>query len=212
MMDDGRLSDRDAIMRAAYRLISDSATSTAGSTSIERILQSAGVNRRIFYRHFACKDDLIIAMQAWAGDLIMADLQKAVAATDTPAGAVAAWIEHYLSIGWQKARFRDALAFMSAEVTGAPGIAAALEVTYARHREPLIDALVAGLADGTLPNARPELDSFAIHAVTVRHLEARIRGRLNTDFREVRDQVVALMLTGLTAPTVHADPSGIAAG
>jgi AcrR family transcriptional regulator len=212
MMDDGRLSDRDAIMRAAYRLISDSTTSTAGSTSIERILQSAGVNRRIFYRHFACKDDLIIAMQAWAGDLIMADLQKAVAATDTPAGAVAAWIEHYLSIGWQEARFRDALAFMSAEVTGAPGIAAALEATYARHREPLIDALVAGLADGTLPNARPELDSFAIHAVTVRHLEARIRGRLNTDFREVRDQVVALMLTGLTAPTVHPDPSGIAAG
>jgi AcrR family transcriptional regulator len=212
MMDDGRLSDRDAIMRAAYRLISDSTTSTAGSTSIERILQSAGVNRRIFYRHFACKDDLIIAMQAWAGDLIMADLQKAVAATDTPAGAVAAWIEHYLSIGWQKARFRDALAFMSAEVTGAPGIAAALEVTYARHREPLIDALVAGLADGTLPNARPELDSFAIHAVTVRHLEARIRGRLNTDFREVRDQVVGLMLTGLTAPTVHPDPAGIAAG
>jgi AcrR family transcriptional regulator len=212
MMDDGRLSDRDAIMRAAYRLISDSTTSTAGSTSIERILQSAGVNRRIFYRHFACKDDLIIAMQAWAGDLIMADLQKAVAATDTPAGAVAAWIEHYLSIGWQEARFRDALAFMSAEVTGAPGIAAALEVTYARHREPLIDALVAGLADGTLPNARPELDSFAIHAVTVRHLEARIRGRLNTDFREVRDQVVALMLTGLTAPTVHPDPAGIAAG
>ncbi|MDT5111559.1 MAG: hypothetical protein QOE20_3449 [Mycobacterium sp.] len=212
MMDDGRLSDRDAIMRAAYRLISDSTTSTAASTSIERILQSAGVNRRIFYRHFACKDDLIIAMQAWAGDLIMADLQKAVAATDTPAGAVAAWIEHYLSIGWQEARFRDALAFMSAEVTGAPGIAAALEVTYARHREPLIDALVAGLADGTLPNARPELDSFAIHAVTVRHLEARIRGRLNTDFREVRDQVVALMLTGLTAPTVHPDPAGIAAG
>jgi AcrR family transcriptional regulator len=212
MTDDGRLSDRDAIMRAAYRLISDSTTSTAASTSIERILQSAGVNRRIFYRHFACKDDLIIAMQAWAGDLIMADLQKAVAATDTPAGAVAAWIEHYLSIGWQKARFRDALAFMSAEVTGAPGIAAALEVTYARHREPLIDALVAGLADGTLPNARPELDSFAIHAVTVRHLEARIRGRLNTDFREVRDQVVALMLTGLTAPTVHPDPAGIAAG
>ncbi|MDT5400670.1 MAG: hypothetical protein QOK33_3901 [Mycobacterium sp.] len=212
MTDDGRLSDRDAIMRAAYRLISDSTTSTAASTSIERILQSAGVNRRIFYRHFACKDDLIIAMQAWAGDLIMADLQKAVAATDTPAGAVAAWIEHYLSIGWQEARFRDALAFMSAEVTGAPGIAAALEVTYARHREPLIDALVAGLADGTLPNARPELDSFAIHAVTVRHLEARIRGRLNTDFREVRDQVVALMLTGLTAPTVHPDPAGIAAG
>jgi AcrR family transcriptional regulator len=195
--DEGRQSERDAIMRAAYRLISQGSTSTTAATSIENILRAAKVNRRIFYRHFSCKDDLIIAMQEWAGDLILADLQKAVAAADTPAAAVAAWIEDYLSIGWQEARFRDALAFMSTEVTGAPGISTALEATYARHREPLTAALAAGLADGSLPNARPELDSFAIHAIAVRHLEARIRGRLDTDFHEVRDQVVALTLTGL---------------
>jgi AcrR family transcriptional regulator len=211
MSDDGRQSERDAIMRAAYRLISDGTASTAASTSIERILRTAGVNRRIFYRHFAGKDDLIIAMQAWASDVIMADLRAAVAAADTPAGAVAAWIEHYLSIGWQEARFRDALAFLSTEVTGAPGIAAALEATYARHRELLTEALTAGLADGSLPNTRPELDSFAIHAVAVRHLEARIRGRVDTDYREVRDQVVTLVLTGLSAAAVHPDPSGMTA-
>ncbi|GAB4710610.1 hypothetical protein MOKP122_48410 [Mycobacterium avium subsp. hominissuis] len=67
----------------------------------------------------------------------------------------------------------------------------------------LTEALAAGLADGSLPNAHPELDSFAIHAVTVRHLEARIRGRLDSDFREVRDQIVTLMLTGLSAPAVY---------
>jgi AcrR family transcriptional regulator len=209
LVDDDRQSERDAIMRAAYRLISDGTTSSAAGTSIERILQAAGVNRRIFYRHFACKDDLIIAMQVWAGDVIMADLRNAVTAAQSPAEAVAAWIELYLSIGWQEARFRDALAFMSAEVTGAPGIAAALEATYARHRELLTDALAAGLADGSLPNARPELDSFAIHAVAVRHLEARIRGRVDTDYDEVCEQVVGLVLTGLSAPAVHQDPSGI---
>jgi AcrR family transcriptional regulator len=213
MSDNGRATERDAIMRAAYRLISEGAAgpTAVSNTSIENILRVARVNRRVFYRHFACKDDLIIAMQEWAGDLILADLKKAVAAADTPAAAVAAWIEDYLSIGWQEVRFRDALAFMSSEVNGAPGIAAALETTYARHRAVLTDALAAGLADGSLPNARPELDSFAIHAVTVRHLEARIRGRLDTDFREVRDQVVTLMLTGLSAPAIHPDPSGIAA-
>jgi AcrR family transcriptional regulator len=195
--DDGRQSERDAIMRAAYRLISQGSTSATATTSIENILRAARVNRRTFYRHFSCKDDLIIAMQEWAGDLIMAELQKAVASAATPAAAVVAWIEDYLSIGWHEARFQDALAFMSTEVTGAPGIAAALEVTYARHREVLTDALTAGLADGSLPNARPELDSFAIHAIAVRHLEARIRGRLDADFHEVRDQVVALILTGL---------------
>ncbi|BBX18260.1 TetR family transcriptional regulator [Mycolicibacterium duvalii] len=207
MSDDGHQSERDAILRAAYRLISHG--SSTGTTSIENILRTAGVNRRIFYRHFASKDDLIIAMQEWAGELILADLRKAVAAADTPAAAIIAWIEDYLSIGWQEARFRDALAFMSTEVTGAPGIAAALEATYARHREPLAAALAAGLADGSLPNARPELDSFAIHAIAVRHLEARIRGRLDTDFDEVRNQVVALILTGLSAPAVQPPPIGV---
>lgn len=207
MSDDGHQSERDAILRAAYRLISHG--SSTGTTSIENILRAAGVNRRIFYRHFASKDDLIIAMQEWAGELILADLRKAVAAADTPAAAITAWIEDYLSIGWQEARFRDALAFMSTEVTGAPGIAAALEATYARHREPLAAALAAGLADGSLPNARPELDSFAIHAVAVRHLEARIRERLDTDFDEVRNQVVALILTGLSAPAVQPPPIGV---
>ncbi len=203
-------SERDAIMRAAYRLISRGTTSTTAGTSIEKILQAAGVNRRIFYRHFASKDDLIIAMQEWAGELILVDLQKTVATAQTPAAAVATWIEHYLSIGWQETRFRDALAFMSTEVAGAPGIGAGLEATYARHREVLTAALTEGLADGSLPNVRPELDSFAIHAVAVRHLEARIRGRLDTDFDDVRDQVIELMLTGLTAPAVHAGPAGIA--
>jgi AcrR family transcriptional regulator len=192
-------------MRAAYRLISQDASGPTpiSSTSIENILRTAGVNRRVFYRHFASKDDLIIAMQEWAGELILADLQKAVAATASPAAAVAAWIEDYLSIGWQEERFRDALAFMSSDFISAPGIAAALEVTYARHRGVLADALAAGLADGSLPNAQPELDAFAIHAVAVRHLEARIRGRRDNDFHEVRDQVVALMLTALCAPAVN---------
>lgn len=209
MTDDGRSAERDAIMRAAYRLISQGSTSTGG-TSIENILRTANVNRRIFYRHFASKDHLITAMQEWAGDVILTDLNKAVAATDTPAAAIAAWIEDYLGIGWQEARLRDALAFMSPEVIGTPGIAAALETTYARHREPLIGALLAGMADGSLPNAHPHLDAFAIQAVVVRHLEARIRGHMDSDFPEVRDHVVSLVLTGLSTPAVHLGRSGAA--
>ncbi|MDT5079624.1 MAG: hypothetical protein QOJ80_4261 [Mycobacterium sp.] len=200
MAGDRYQSERDAIVRAAYRLIGHNARTP---TSIENILQSAQVNRRTFYRHFASKDHLIIAMQDWAGELILTGLRGAVDTAETPMAAVAAWIDEYLSIGWDDARFRDALAFMSFEVISAPGIAAALETTYARHREPLAEALAAGLADGSLPNARPDLDAFAIHAVAVRHLEARIRGRLDTHFAAVREEVVGLMLTGLAAPAHH---------
>ncbi len=191
--------ERELIMRAAYRLISAGSAVPSANTSIENILRTARVNRRIFYRHFASKDELIIAMLEWAGDLIQADLEKAVGDANTPAAVIAAWIEEYLSIGWSEARFRDAVALVSPEVTRAPGVAAALETTYARHRTVLTRALAAGVADGTLPNARPELDAFAIQAIVIRHLEARIRGRVDTDYGEVRAQVVSLVLTALSA-------------
>lgn len=192
----GRQPDRVAILRAAQKLIGHG---DEGGTSIENILREAGVNRRIFYRHFATKNDLIIAMQDWFGQAILDDLRAAVEAAGNPTAAVVAWIEHYLSIGWDAVRFRDARTFLAPEVASAAGIATALEATYARHREVLEGALAAGCDDGSLPNARPGLDAFAIHAVAVRHLEARIRGRLESSLEDVRDQIVELFLTALTS-------------
>jgi AcrR family transcriptional regulator len=205
---EARRSERDAIIRAAHRLIGHGDESL---TSIETILRAARVNRRVFYRHFASKDDLFIAMQDQAGELILSDLRSAVDGADSPAAAMVAWIEHYLSIGWDPARFRDARTFLTAEVALARGSAAALEVTYARHRQLLADVLADGLADGTLSNARPSLDAFAIHAIAVRHIEARIRGWADLSYGEVRDQVVALFMTALATPALEtgdALPSG----
>ena len=199
-MSEGCTGEREAIMRAAHRLIGNG---DGFSTSIESILRAARVNRRVFYRHFATKDDLFVAMQDQAGEVILRGLRAAVEGADSPAAAVVAWIEDYLSIGWDAARLRDARTFLAPEVALARGSAAALDVTYARHREVLSDVLAVGLADGALPIARPDLDAFAIHAVAVRHIEARIRGWADLSYDEVRGHVVGLFATALTSASVR---------
>src|ERR1700684_1845517 len=89
--------ERTAIIRAAHRLIGHSA---GGTTSIEDILRAAGVNRRTFYRHFPSKDALVLAMQHEAGELVREALWSATAGAANGRAAVLAWIEEFLSIGW----------------------------------------------------------------------------------------------------------------
>jgi AcrR family transcriptional regulator len=190
--------ERGSIIRAAHRLIGRDGTR---STSIQDILQLAGVNRRIFYRHFDSKDDLVLAMQAQASETVLRALRAATNAAADPAAAVVAWIEQYLGIGWDDHRSRDGRTFLSPEVGLTAGIAGALEDTYARHRQILADVLTRGQEDRSLPGARPESDAFAIHAVVLRHLEARIRGHLDLPYTRVRDDVVDLFLAALVSRT-----------
>ncbi|MFG3022424.1 TetR/AcrR family transcriptional regulator [Streptomyces sp. NPDC048254] len=183
--------ERALIMRAAHRLIGRDG---GGSTSVEDILREAGVNRRVFYCHFRSKDTLVLAMQHEAGELVRQGLQAAVDGADDGRTAVVAWIEKFLSIGWEEPRAREGRTFMAPEVGLVAGIAEALEDIYARHRAILVDALARGRADGSLPGAEPERDAFAIHAVTLRCVEMRGRRRLDRPYTAVRDEFVRLFV------------------
>lgn len=196
--------ERAAIVKAAHRLIG------AGSrpASIEDILRLAGVNRRIFYRHFASKDDLVLAMQAQAGESVLRRLRAVTAAAADPSSAVVAWIEEYLGIGWDERRARDGQTFLSSEAGLTADMAGALEETYTRHRRVLADVLDRGRRDGSLHCERPESVAFAIHAVVLRHLETRGRGHLDLPYTDVRDDIVGLFLTALTGTHGPRDAGG----
>jgi AcrR family transcriptional regulator len=192
--DDGRPRaerERTAIIRAAHRLIGHSAS---GTTPIEDILRAAGVNRRTFYRHFPSKDALVLAMQHEAGELVREALRAATVRAADGRAAVLAWIEEFLSIGWNTRRLREGRTFLAPEVGLVAGIATAMEDIHARHRSVLEAALRRALTDLTLPAAVPERDAFAIHAVVLRYLEMRARGRLNLSYHEARDEITALFL------------------
>ena len=183
--------ERAAIIRAAHRLIGQS---TGGATPIEDILRGAGANRRTFYRHFQSKDALLLAMQHEAGELVREALWSATARAADGRAAVLAWIEEFLSIGWDTRRLREGRTFLAPEVGLVTGIATAMEDIHARHRAVLEAALRRALTDRTVPAAAPERDAFAIHAVVLRCLEMRARGRLNLSYRAARDEIVGMFL------------------
>jgi AcrR family transcriptional regulator len=183
--------ERTAIIRAAHRLIGQSA---GGTTPIEDILRAAGVNRRTFYRHFPSKDALVLAMQHEAGELVREALQSATGRAADGRAAVLAWIEEFLSIGWDTRRLREGRTFLAPEVGLVAGVPPAMEDIHARHRAVLEAALRRALTDLTLPAAVPERDAFALHAVALRYLEMRARGRLDRSYHEARDEITGLFL------------------
>jgi AcrR family transcriptional regulator len=183
--------ERSAIIRAAHRLIGSAA---GGVTPIESILRDARVNRRTFYRHFPSKDALLLAMQQEAGELVREALQAAADRAADGRAAVLAWIAEFLSIGWDPRRLSAGRTFLTPEAGLVGGIAAAMEDIHARHRAVLEAALRRALSDGTLPAAAPERDAFAIHAVALRCLEMRARGRLNRPYAAARDEIAGLFV------------------
>jgi AcrR family transcriptional regulator len=183
--------ERTAIIRAAHRLIGHS---PGGATPIEDILRAARVNRRTFYHHFPSKDALLLAMQHEAGELVREALCSATSGAADGRAAVLAWIEEFLSIGWDTPRLREGRTFLAPEVGLVAGIATAMEDIHARHRAVLEAALRRALTDRTLPAAVPERDAFAIHAVVLRCLEMRARGRLNLSYQAARDEITGLFL------------------
>jgi AcrR family transcriptional regulator len=183
--------ERASIIRAAHRLIGGGA---GGTTSIEDILRAAGVNRRTFYRHFPSKDALLLAMQHEAGELVRDALWSATGRAADGRAAVAAWIEEFLAVGWDARRLREGRTFLAPEVGLVAGIATAMEDIHARHRAVLEAALRRALTDRTLPAAVPERDAFAIHAVALRCLEMRARGRLDLPYQAAYDQITGVFL------------------
>jgi AcrR family transcriptional regulator len=184
--------ERTAIIRAAHRLIGRTA---GGATPIEDILRGAGVNRRTFYRHFPSKDALVLAMQHEAGELVREALWSATGRAADGRAAVLAWIEEFLSIGWDTRRLREGRTFLAPEVSVVAGVATAMEDIHARHRAVLEAALRRARTDRTLSAAAPERDAFAIHAVVLRCLEMRARGRLEVSYQATRDEIVGLFLS-----------------
>ncbi|WP_330255030.1 TetR/AcrR family transcriptional regulator [Nocardia sp. NBC_00565] len=182
--------ERAAIIRAAHRLIGRHGV----ATPIEDILRAAKVNRRTFYRHFPSKDALVLAMQREAGELVEDGLRAAVDGSLSGRAAVVAWIEEFLTVGWDERRMREGRTFVAPEVGLVVGFADALEEIYACHREVLAGALARARADGSLPGAMPERDAFAIHAVALRSVEMRARGRLERPYEAVRDDIVGLFV------------------
>ena len=73
-------------------------------------------------------------MQHEAGELVREALWSATARAADGRAAVLAWIEEFLSIGWDTRRLREGRTFLAPEVGLVAGVATAMEDIHAGHR------------------------------------------------------------------------------
>ena len=158
--------ERAGIIRAAYACLSSPHT---GPVSVAAILEAAGLSTRAFYRHFASKDELFLAMLKQDCDALAAELRTL--ADDTGGGPVAqmrAWIDRVVGLAYEPRRRAHAMVLDSDEVRVAKGYREASAQLRVDREKILADILRRGRNDGIFPLADPERDAAAIHAVVDR--------------------------------------------
>jgi AcrR family transcriptional regulator len=160
--------DRGCIIEAAYRCLSEP---HSGPIPVAAILQRAGVSTRAFYRHFASKDELFLAMLRQESDTLASRLdQIADKAPGSPVDQLEAWIGQMF--GWvHDEQLRMHLTVIdSDEVRAAKGYRETRERLHADRERSLVEILRRGRDDGSFPLAHPERDAIAISAVVSREM------------------------------------------
>lgn len=189
-------SERERIIEAAYRCL---AGSLGGSLSVTDILASAGLSTRAFYRHFASKDGLLMAMFRRDSERVLAELQEAATGAPNPPEALRRWIEGMLRLTAEARRRRRVLILSSVEVRRAAGFEAERERFIAAQTAALAHILYRGREEGHFRHTSPDADARAIRAVLSEAFEAQMTGTASVDAEQAAAQVADFAFRALGA-------------
>ena len=160
--------DRQGIIDAAYGCLSEP---HSGPIPVAAILDRAGLSTRAFYRHFASKDELFLAMLRQEADALANRLD--VVADDSPGDPVeqlTAWIEMMFDLAHDPQLRMHLAVIDSDEVRAAKGYRETRERLHADRERSLEQILERGRSDGSFPLAQPHRDAIAISAIVSREL------------------------------------------
>jgi AcrR family transcriptional regulator len=166
-------AEERSIERAAYRLV---ARNDSAATGLQDILLETGLSTRAFYRHFASKDELLMAMFRAEGQRVSESLSEIIATTSGPSEAVRAWSKFWIGVVYGTQRGRYARMLASAEVRGATGFRFAQSENNLVFVAILAQVLSAGKHAGTFPLVEPREDARAFQAAVVALMERRLFG------------------------------------
>lgn len=187
-------TERRAILDATLRVLRRSGYDRA---TLDEVLAEASLSTRAFYRHYSSKDELLAALFREETRSLASRIEKAIAAAADPIGGLTAWIDEILAITYEQKRSARAGLLRA---TGA-GDAAAREESRRSSMflltEPLQDLLADGLADGTFPDARPEVDARTIYTITFGLLEGPGGERQFDTGEGARDHLLRYVLPAL---------------
>jgi AcrR family transcriptional regulator len=185
------------IMKAAYRLMGQSG---ADSTSVQDILVESGLSTRAFYRHFESKEDLIAAMYREDSQRSTAELTAAVASAGTPARAVEAWLDHWLSMSYDPRKLKHVRVLSMTEEANSVVVRAAALENRRTSMTLLAQVLANGLHNGDFPKAEPDDDARALQSAALGLLEARLHKEPAPSLAVARDHMLSMMSRVLGAP------------
>ena len=164
--------DRECLIEAAFHCLSHPEN---GPASIAAMLAHAGVSTRVFYRYFASKDDLFVAMLNQENDQLIARLD-AIAGdpATTPAQQLQAWIVEMFQMVENPALATRAKVLGTDDVRAARGYRDFRTQGDVARQRTLVRILRRGRLDGSLPLAEPATDAAAIDALCAQALATRI--------------------------------------
>lgn len=185
------LAEERAIVKAAYRVLGGS---SEGSTSVQDILDEAGLSTRAFYRHFRSKDELIASMYRTASQRVAEELAVAAESAAGPIEAFTAWVEGLLAVAYNPRRAAQAKVLSSSEALTSKGVAPARIEGENANMAVLIGILEYGKRSGVFPRVEPIDDARAVSSVVTRLVSARLAGEAGPSWSEARDHTVGLFL------------------
>lgn len=193
--DDERRAILDATLRVLRRSGFDRAT-------LDEVLTEAGLSTRAFYRHYSSKDELLVALYQQEVAAVSSRLSRLVDAAPGPIEGVAAWIDDIFAIRFDARRAQRAGLLRSREAQRGANWEEIRSATERSLTGPLAAALARGKADGTFPDAVPELDARTIHAITFSLFEDLDERPRRFDRRQACDYVLRFVLPALGATPV----------
>jgi AcrR family transcriptional regulator len=154
-------AERQRILEATWIVL---ARSGFEGFKVQLVLREAGVSARTFYRHFANKDALFLAVVREEMARAAPRIQAAVARAEGPVDRIAAWIRSVIGAAGDPKRASRTRLFVSLQTINRrfPGeVATGTESLY----KPLLEAIAAGQRTGLFPWADPARDAALIHVL-----------------------------------------------
>jgi AcrR family transcriptional regulator len=146
-------------------------------TSVNDVLEEAGLSTRAFYRQFDSKQALLTALIERERDRVAFHLEKAAKTADGPLEAVEAWIDGFLDLLYNPEIAPITAIFTAPSVLASYTLATSLPDMQRMFCPPLIKALRAGQRAGVLKSTTPEADAHCIHALVHAALDVHHRPR-----------------------------------
>ena len=194
--DSTNLDDRQGIIDAAYGCLSEP---HSGPIPVAAILERVGLSTRAFYRHFASKDELFLAMLEQEATALAGRLDRiADEVPGDPVKQLTAWVEMMFVLAHDPQLRMHLTVIDSDEVRAAKGYREMRERLHADRERSLVRVLECGRDDGSFPLAKPQPDAVAINAIVSRELTISGPGS-NGDLQQARARVLDFALRALGA-------------